>query len=232
MNKAYETLFDGIRTKCQQRHWFGTDYDDPHQYDGILEHDPHFDVQSIRIAPPEDPRHTHFAYPPASEELMKRTEKALGFTLPPLLRALYMQVANGGFGPGLGIQGTLEGYGRPGDSIYLDSDDTIVADYQWRSHGQTVDLNDYEGKWSQYDNLALPSGVWPDRLLPLCDLGCVQHACIASDEQMYIVAASKNNEEYILVRLRVSFEEWLWGWVKDDINIVYYGRDTEQERAV
>lgn len=232
MNKAYETLFNSIRAKCQQRHWFGADYDDPHQYDEILEHDPHFAVHSIRRVPPEDPRRSHFAYLPASKELMQRTEKELGFVLPPLLRALYTQVANGGFGPVSGIQGALEGYGKPGDSIYLDSDDTIVADYKWRSHGQTVNLNEYEEQWSRYDNLALPSGVWPDKLLPLCDLGCVQHACIASDEQMYIVAASENNEEFILVRLGIAFEDWLWGWVKDDINTVYYGRYTEQKRAV
>ncbi len=231
-NAQYKTLFASIRAKCQQRHWFGIDYDDPHQYEGILEHDPHFDVQSIRIAPPEDPRYTHFAYLPASEELMERSEKELGFVLPPLLRALYMQVANGGVGPGLGIQDVLEGYGKPGDSLYLDSDDTIVADYKRRRNGRIVDLNEYEGQWSQYNNLALPTGVWPDKLLPLCDLGCVQHACIASDEQMYLVAASEKNEECILARMCLSFEDWLWAWLKDDIHMVCYGRDTEQERIV
>ncbi len=34
----------------------------------------------------------------------------LGFRHPPLLRALYMQVANGGFGPGTGLLGAFGGY--------------------------------------------------------------------------------------------------------------------------
>src|SRR5713101_8141546 len=40
-------------------------------------------------------------YPPATEEQLRASEQALGFLLPPLLRTLYAQVANGGFGPDL-----------------------------------------------------------------------------------------------------------------------------------
>ncbi len=39
------------------------------------------------------------------EEQLHATETALGFLLPLVLRALYAEVANGGFGPGGGIQG-------------------------------------------------------------------------------------------------------------------------------
>ena len=48
-------------------------------------------------------------YPPATEEQLYATEEALGFTLPPLLRACYLQVGNGGFGPGQGVIGVLGG---------------------------------------------------------------------------------------------------------------------------
>lgn len=50
------------------------------------------------------------SYPPATEEQLRQTEDLLGFLLPPLLHALYMQIANGGFGPGYGIIGAIGGF--------------------------------------------------------------------------------------------------------------------------
>ena len=43
------------------------------------------------------------ALPVASPEVIDQCEHALGFALPPLLKAIYLNVANGGFGPGYGI---------------------------------------------------------------------------------------------------------------------------------
>jgi len=230
MNNAYETLFDSIRAKCQQRRWFGTDYDDPHQYDGILEHDPHFDVQSIRIAPLEDPRYTRFAYPPASEELVERSENELGFVLPPLLRALYLEVANGGFGPVSGIRGILDGYGRSG-TMYPDSNDTIVARYLWENSSRKVALSYFDGQWSQYKSMYAPTGVWLDKLLPICDMGCVTEVCVANDEQMFLIGAAESDEFYYLAQMLITLEEWLWAWINDDIEIMCRGKYEEQERA-
>lgn len=51
-----------------------------------------------------------FEFPPATEEQVQATEEALGLPLLPLLRALYTQVANGGFGPACGITGVCGGY--------------------------------------------------------------------------------------------------------------------------
>jgi hypothetical protein len=56
------------------------------------------------------------AYPPASEQQLSDTEQQLGFNLPPLLRLLYAQVANGGIGPGYGIYGAIGGYGDFGNT--------------------------------------------------------------------------------------------------------------------
>ncbi len=137
-------------------------------------------------------------------------------------------MANGGFGPVLGIQGALEGYGRPGDSIYANSDDTIVAHYLWRSAGRIVPLASFEGQWSQYDNVLVPNDIWPEKLLPLCNLGCVQHACISSDEQMYLAAPSEDDAAYVLVRLAISFEMWLWAWVRDEYKVVNYGSHAQK----
>lgn len=39
-----------------------------------------------------------FTYPPATEQQVRATEAQLGFSLPPLLRLLYREMANGGNG--------------------------------------------------------------------------------------------------------------------------------------
>ncbi len=48
---------------------------------------------------------------------VEETERILGFPLPELLRALYREVANGGFGPQYGIVGTAGGFESDGLSL-------------------------------------------------------------------------------------------------------------------
>src|SRR5690349_6056273 len=57
---------------------------------------------------PAEPRYP-FLYPPATEEQLQATEDAIGFSVPPLLRMLYAEIANGGFGPSYGITGARGG---------------------------------------------------------------------------------------------------------------------------
>src|SRR5439155_12589651 len=79
------TLKERIRQKCDEQGWR-----------------PDEALHRREIAP---------HYPPATESQLLATEVALGFPLPPILRTLYAQVANGGFGPGFGIVGALGGFG-------------------------------------------------------------------------------------------------------------------------
>ncbi|MBZ0289160.1 MAG: SMI1/KNR4 family protein [Anaerolineae bacterium] len=50
-----------------------------------------------------------YRYPPASLEEVRLTEAAIGAKLPPLIRELFLQIGNGGFGPGYGITGLITG---------------------------------------------------------------------------------------------------------------------------
>jgi hypothetical protein len=75
-------------------------------YRGYFDADGKLQVRVIT----HDPQ-SGFEFPPASEEQLQATEEALGIPLPPMLRALYAQVANGGFGPACGITGAC---GEPG----------------------------------------------------------------------------------------------------------------------
>src|ERR1700730_12500441 len=51
-------------------------------------------------------------FPPATERVVQKAEAQLGFALPSLLKLVYLQIGNGGFGPGRGgsIIGLEEGY--------------------------------------------------------------------------------------------------------------------------
>lgn len=53
-------------------------------------------------------RHGHLP-PPATPQAVAEAERIIGFPLPPLLRRLYLEAANGGFGPGEGILGVRGG---------------------------------------------------------------------------------------------------------------------------
>ncbi|MFI6737859.1 SMI1/KNR4 family protein [Nonomuraea sp. NPDC050451] len=56
--------------------------------------------------------------PPAPATAVAEAEEAIGHPLPPLLRRLYLEVANGGFGPGGGLLGVPDASGpRPGTDI-------------------------------------------------------------------------------------------------------------------
>jgi hypothetical protein len=66
-------------------------------------------------------------YPPVQASTLLAAESRLGFTLPPLLRELYLQVSNGRFGPNRGISG-LEG-GYPIAAPWANDDTDIVEAY-------------------------------------------------------------------------------------------------------
>jgi hypothetical protein len=61
--------------------------------------------------------------PPASLESLERVESELGFRLPDLLRRMYLEVGDGGFGPGYGLL-ALERH-TSGDQSYLEAAVTL-----------------------------------------------------------------------------------------------------------
>ena len=59
------------------------------------------------------------ALTPATPEAVREAEAVIGYKLPRLLRRLYLEVGNGGFGPGYGVLG-LSGGHRVGGQTALD----------------------------------------------------------------------------------------------------------------
>ncbi len=94
-------------------------------------------------------------FPPASGAELARSERRLGFRLPPFLGEVYQQVGNGGFGPGYGLIGLPGGFAH-------DEGKSIVELY----HEYHVDSPDD------------PSWQWPDGLVPVCDWGCAIFSCV------------------------------------------------------
>jgi hypothetical protein len=93
--------------------------------------------------------------PTASAAELDEAEVALGFAIPTLLRRLYTEVGNGGFGPKYGLEGVPTVPPIPGTA-------DIVALYER-----------YSGQDPQH-----PAHVWPRGLVPLISGGCLYMECV------------------------------------------------------
>jgi hypothetical protein len=152
-------------------------------------------------------------YPPATAAMIEAAEQTLGFGLPPLLRQIYLEVGNGGFGPGYGLIGVPGGaVDSTGDSIVdrrgSDSTgDSIVEMYQWFRRPERDDST-----WK-----------WPAQLLPVCHLGCAMYACVdCSDPDGAVTWWEPNPRErgdpvdLYLIPVGRSLEGWLWAWLRNE----------------
>ena len=91
------------------------------------------------VFPPIRPR------PPVTERALANAEVQLGFPLPLLVRALYTQVANGGYGPGYGV-------------IQLDGGPYTLVGSRKQMNEESADSPG--GQW------------WPERLVEFVNWGC------------------------------------------------------------
>jgi hypothetical protein len=228
-------LCERIRLHCQQQQWFGPSAEktiDPHasemyepdgtwhpadwsffDYRGYLDEQGHLQKQKIT----HDPR-SGFEFPPATQSQIQATEEALRFPLPPLIRVLYMTLANGGFGPGHGLNGIQGGYFFGDDGHYwtLDTygdDDPTLSYFDLQSYEQEQG-NPRVLEWNQNTH-RYPSHFWP-----ICYAGCGEDFCIdAKSGRIYLagVGTNERNEtrDYIVYQSS-SLEEWLEQWLQDD----------------
>ncbi|KUL23020.1 SMI1/KNR4 family protein [Streptomyces regalis] len=109
---------------------------------------------------------------PATLAAVTEAEQNIGFPLPPLLRRLYLEVANGGFGPAEGILG-VSGGASQGDwndlaEIYQEGPDPsgqipagLVPVYDWGcTIWSLVDFRDPAGPmWCTHEGDCWPQGI-------------------------------------------------------------------------
>jgi hypothetical protein len=86
--------------------------------------------------------------PPVAAIALEAAERAIGPKPPELLRAIYLKVGNGGFGPGYGILG-VKGAAKP--------------------DGYTLETWDHKMRKLEKENSVRR---WPQQFLPSANMGC------------------------------------------------------------
>ncbi|HLG60745.1 MAG TPA: hypothetical protein VKY19_02360 [Ktedonosporobacter sp.] len=163
-NERYLQICQRIITHCRQRQWYGPDIYQNHTTFNLR----HFDGPWIR----HDLRAGFF--PPATEEQLRLSEEVMGFPYPSLLRSLYSQVANGGFGPAYGLVGAFCGYA---DAMYKEQhheyklQESVVTP-SFPEEMTFIDLEQYEKRHGRQKNMYLDTYVWPMYFIYLCEWGC------------------------------------------------------------
>jgi hypothetical protein len=131
---------------------------------------------------------------PASDEDIAEAEQIIGYPLPPLLRRLYREVANGGFGPFGGVEGLRDGYVGEGPGM--------LHEYvTWRNLPQEPDAPP-----------APPPGV-----LFFCDFGCAMWAlldCRHPEGQMWWWDAGDRH------KLKLTLAQWFTAWLSGELSEV------------
>lgn len=135
-------------------------------------------------------------YNPANIREVEEAEDLLGFTLPILLRRIYLEVENGGYGPGYGLAGV--GNGAP-----LEDDMMVDRCLSWRDPPPGYEY------WK-----------WPRGYLPICHWGCAIYSvidCNLPSAPIYRFdageyRAEKRLEDVISLE-RDSFGMWITDWI-------------------
>ena len=133
---------------------------------------------------------------PAKLSDIDDVEKELRFLLPDTLKELYLEVGNGGFGPGYGVMGIPGGFTD-------DQGNDILSLYNSYRESDPED----------------PSWLWPEGLVPICHWGCVIYSCVhCLEENMPVynadigVIGNDDPVESILKLDKPSFDEWVMSW--------------------
>jgi hypothetical protein len=143
----------------------------------------------------------------ATAQELEITETQLGFALPAFLKRLYLEVANGGFGPGYGLIGTTGGA----------SDD----------RGFITDLHNADNdpkRRTRYPN-------WPTRAIRICNWGCGMYSLVESSSlQMYLFNPDADETAFPnqLMPHHKTLEEFWQAWT-DDTNLLEDAFKTESE---
>jgi hypothetical protein len=109
---------------------------------------------------------------PASADAIRACEQSLGFPLPSLLKAMYLNVGNGWSAPGYGFIGVAGG--RPSNL------GDLATTYQEVRRGA--------------DYLKID---WPHALLPFCEWGCNVFSCVDCGNDTALVHRSEECTAYV-----------------------------------
>lgn len=153
----------------------------------------------------------------------------MGFPHPPLLRTLYLRVANGGFGPGSGITEEFGGFcSQTGKDVRYTTlnrelSERISGVQQWRDPS-FIDLERCEQRRGDPVLIRLGPGVWPTHFLHLCDWEIADASYLhAKSGRVYLASpeyhlVTLEGEDGLtrLTRQANSLEAWLERWLEGE----------------
>ena len=147
---------------------------------------------------------------PATFEQMHLAESKLGFSILTLIKAIYIEIANGGFGYSYGLLGIGGG---------ATNEDGNSADDLYRLFREE---NPDDPHWS-----------WPEKLLPLNHLGCAMYLCVdCSNESLPVVWFEPNPHQdgeswdESFIPFSNSFEQMMRRWLSGADLIGDFSGDT------
>lgn len=161
-------------------------------------------------------------YPPATEDQLRATERELEFPIPPLLRAIYQEVANGGNGliwydEEWSLVGASGGYPLLG--VDQDNPTTLsqhLSRSKWRLHPRIVDaLRSHRHRWVYCDEW--PEGfielAWVGPGIALLDTFTGHIYQGAEDGDPLLIAENHAIQLRFLQFYRESLEDWINDWL-------------------
>ncbi|MGH9720231.1 MAG: SMI1/KNR4 family protein [Bryobacteraceae bacterium] len=121
---------------------------------------------------------------PVARRAVEDAETRMGFQLPALLKRLWTEVGNGGFGPGYGLFGVNL---APSSELSMSIPNVYLQSVADESYG------------------------WPKNLVLVCEWGCANYSAVdCSTPEGEIVNVSG---EMDLKPTRSSFAQWMQDWV-------------------
>ena len=153
--------------------------------------------------------HRPRANPPVTQPELEQAESMLGFALPPLLKRIYLEVGNGGFGPGYGLF-------RLSDERQTDHFDVLVQNYlSLRSLTQEEIDEAFAGEEDR-------PILWPEKILMLCDWGCTIYSSVDCASSPYPILVTDANVSLSEINIESpSLAQWLEDWL--DGTLVFPG---------
>jgi len=145
------------------------------------------------------------APPPATADELADAEQRLGFALPPLLRRMYTEVANGAWGPAYGANGLIGG-------ARADLESGAVAWYRLM-HDSGPDPE--EPAWPG----------WPEGLLAVCHWGCAIWSCVDCRSQAGRVIRFDPNDYH-----GAEGASWRGAWAEERPTLADFLTDWLQDR--
>ncbi len=153
---------------------------------------------------------------PAPLDEITWAEDQIGFTLPPLIREIWLQVGNGGFGPGYGITGIKTGLPDFQQQSLVENGRFLAATKDWLKQSVQEALED--GEPEQALEYKRQFDAWHTRPTDIvyCYWGCNTFTVVDCGDEALPVYWADGSEigEHSSGTLRQWWNDWLNGTIK------------------